>query len=466
MSLKKWFRSLIGTRAFYRMVVMIALPIIVQNSITSFVNLLDNLMVGRLGTEQMSGVAVANQLVFVYNLTLFGAVSGAGIFSAQFYGAGDYEGVRSAFRYKLLIVAAILLATTLIILTSGRELIMLYLSGSTDTGRVSLTLDCAYDYIRIILIGLYPFALSQCYSSTMKESGQTTVPMLAGVAAVLVNLTFNYLLIYGKFGFPELGVEGAAIATVMSRFVECAIMIIYCCTHKDKLKWVDGLYSTLKIPAKLVKEITVKGFPLLANECLWSMGLAYLSQIYSLRGIDVVAAVNIQSTAFQLFDAIFLALGSASSIIVGQTLGAGKLEKARDYSVKLQALTVWMSIVIGVILYIAARYIPYLYNTSDEIRLMATDLLRVMAVLEIFRDYVNTAYFIIRSGGKTIITFLFDSAFTWVFCVPIALVLTHFTTLSIVWVFFAVQCTEIIKAVVGYILLKRGIWVNNITKTV
>ena len=462
MNFKVRFRSLIGTRAFYTMFLTIAVPIVIQSSITSFVNLLDNLMVGRLGTEQMSGVAVANQLIFVYNLTLFGAVSGAGIFSAQFCGAGDYDGMRSAFRYKLWIVILLLMATTVLLLTHGRALIMTYLSGSSDTARVSYTLESAYDYIRIILIGLYPFGLAQCYSSTMKESGQTRIPMLAGVAAVLVNLTFNYLLIYGKFGFPQLGVSGAAIATVMSRFVECGILIIYCEKHKKELQWVEGLYSTLKVPAELVRRITVKGFPLMANECCWSMGMAYLNQIYSLRGIDVVAAVNIQSTAFQLFNAFFLALGSAAAIIIGQTLGSGRMEKAKDQAVKLQRLTIFVAIVVGMLLFATSPLIPKMYNTSDEIKRMASDLLRVMAVLTLFRAYVNTAYFIIRSGGKTIITFLFDSAFTWLICIPTALVLTHLTQLSTVWIVFFVQCADIIKTVLGYILIKRGAWLNNL----
>ena len=462
MNIKARFRSLIGTKAFYMMVLSIAVPIVIQSSITSFVNLLDNLMVGRLGTEQMSGVAVANQLIFVYNLTLFGAVSSAGIFSAQFYGAGDYEGVKSAFRFKLWIVTILLLVATAVLLFCGRPLIMLYLSGTSDQARVSGTLESAFDYIRIMLVGLYPFALSQCYSSTMKESGQTKIPMIAGVAAVLVNLTFNYLLIYGKFGFPKLEVKGAAIATVMSRFVEFAILLIYCEKHKSLLPWVEGLYSTLKVPAELARRICIKGFPLMANECCWSMGMAYLNQIYSLRGIDVVAATNIQSTAFQLFNAFFLALGSAASIIIGQTLGAGKMETAKDQSVKLQGLTVFVAIVVGAVLFAVSPLIPQLYNTSDEIKHMATSLLRVMAVLTVFRAYVNTTYFIIRSGGKTIITFLFDSAFTWVICIPVALALTHLTQLSIVWIFFCVQCADVIKTVLGFILIKRGAWLNNL----
>ena len=195
-------RKLIGSRAFYAMVLAIVIPIIIQNAISNFVNLLDNLMVGRVGTEQMSGVAIANQLTFVFNLTIFGAVSGASIFSSQYHGAGNVEGVRAALRLKLYITTMLTALAIALFALLGPRLISLYLNESADPAREQITLEHGLAYLHIMMIGLPPFALAQSYSSTLRETGETAVPMYASILAVLVNLVFNYFLIFGKFGFP------------------------------------------------------------------------------------------------------------------------------------------------------------------------------------------------------------------------------------------------------------------------
>lgn len=261
-------KKFIGDKAFYKMVLAIAIPIMIQNGITNFVSLLDNIMIGRIGTEQMSGAAIVNQLLFVYNLCLFGGVSGAGIFTAQYAGQKDHEGVRQTFRYKLWLVIILTIITVLLLISSGEALIGMYLKGEGSAAALEATSRYGMQYLWIMLIGLPPFMISQVYSSTLRECGETVPPMKAGVTAVLVNLVFNYLLIYGKFGFPELGVRGAAIATVISRYVEVAIVIVWTHTHTDRMPFAKGLYSTLKVPASLTKKILIKGTPLLLNETL------------------------------------------------------------------------------------------------------------------------------------------------------------------------------------------------------
>ena len=315
-------RKLIGNRAFYAMVLAVVIPIIVQNAITNFVSLLDNLMVGRIGTDQFSGVAVANQLIYVFNLAVFGAVSGAGIFTAQYCGAGNLEGVRASCRYKLYAGLLLSAGAIALFLLKGPQLIQLYLSDDSDPVRVADTLRYGLQYLHIMLLGIPPFALAQSYASTLRETGETRLPMLAGIIAVFVNLIFNFLLIYGKLGFPQLGVQGAAIATVLSRYVELGIIVIYTHSHAQKHPFAKDLYRTLSIPRQVVKEITIKGMPLLVNELLWSLGMATLNQIYSLRGLDVVAATSISTTVFNLFSVFFFSMGTAAAIIIGQDLGA------------------------------------------------------------------------------------------------------------------------------------------------
>ena len=215
------------------MVLAIAVPIMIQNGITNFVGLLDNIMIGRIGTEPMSGVAIVNQLIFVYNLCLFGGVSGAGIFTAQYFGQKNHEGVRQTVRFKLWTVAAITLFTTVLFLTAGSNLIEVYLRGDGAAENVAATLHYGQQYLLIMLLGLPPFMMVQVYSSTLRECGQTIVPMKAGIVAVFVNLVLNYILIYGKFGVPALGVQGAAAATVISRYVESSIVLIHTHRHHE-----------------------------------------------------------------------------------------------------------------------------------------------------------------------------------------------------------------------------------------
>jgi len=255
-------KKLIGDKNFYKMVLAVAVPIMVQNGITNFVGLLDNIMVGRIGTEQMSGIAIVNQLLFVFNLAIFGSISGAGIFSAQFFGCKDHKGVRHTFRFKLYICFAITVIGILIFHFFGDNLILMYLHGEGNEQALEAALGYGKQYLLVMLLGLPPFALEQVYTSTLRECGETMVPMKAGIAAVLVNLVGNYLLIFGNFGFPKLGVVGAAVATVISRYVQVASVIIWTHTHTVQMPFVVGAYRSCSIPVGLVGKIAVKGTPL------------------------------------------------------------------------------------------------------------------------------------------------------------------------------------------------------------
>ena len=453
--------KLIGDKSFYKMVLTVTVPIIIQNGITNFVSLLDNIMVGQVGTEQMSGVAVANQLLFVFNICIFGAISGAGIFGAQFYGNRNYEGVRNAFRFKLLICAGLVLLAVLIFASGGEGLISLYLNEEGSGQDAARTLGYGKAYLLCMLAGLIPYALSQVYASTLREAGETVLPMKAGIAAVLVNLVFNYILIYGKFGAPALGVVGAAIATVLSRYVECLIVAFASHGKKGKAPWLDGVYRTLRIPSHLAGQIVLRGMPLMINEALWSAGMAMLMQCYSMRGLSVIAGLNISSTISNLFNVVYLALGNAVAIIVGQLLGAGKMEEAKDTDTKLLAFSVGGCVVIGALMMLVAPLFPRMYNTTPEVRALAERFILIVAALMPVQGFTNACYFTMRSGGKTFVTFLFDSVFLWVVSIPLAFVLSRFTDLPIVPLYFICQAVDVIKCVIGFVMVKRGVWIHN-----
>ena len=453
---------LIGTPAFYKMVLSILIPIIIQNAITNFVNLLDNIMVGQVGTEQMSGVSVANQLLFVFSLCVFGGISGAGIFSAQYAGANNLEGVRHCFRYKLYLCAVLLTAAITIFLTRGEFLIARFLHDETDPVRVEQTLYYGMNYLRVMLWGLFPFAMTQVYAGTLRETGETRLPMFAGIAAVIVNLVFNYLLIFGHLGFPKLGVTGAAVATVISRYVELAIVMTRTHMSADRYPFARGVYRRWSVPLRLVRDIAVKGLPLLVNEALWSLGMAVLAQCYSERGLDVVAAMNISSTISNLFAVAFISMGGATAIIVGQALGANDLEGANRQAWQLIAFSLVISVLTTLTMLAFAPLIPRMYRTSDSVRALAAAFLRIYACCTPLFAFCHCAYFTLRSGGKTLITFLFDSGYTWAISVPVAWCLVHLTPLQVVTIYLCVQLADIIKCTVGYIFLRKGIWLNNI----
>ena len=455
-------KTFIGDKAFYKMVLAIAVPIMIQNGITNFVSLLDNIMVGQIGTEQMSGVAIVNQLLFVYNLCIFGGLSGAGIFTAQYFGQKDDEGIRHTFRFKIWMAVILTALAIFIFLAGGNHLIQAYLNGSSDGGDLTAALHYGKVYMWVMLTGLPAFMMVQIYASTLRECGQTLVPMKAGVTAVFVNLIFNYLLIYGKFGLPAFGVMGAGIATVISRYVEMAIVLVWTHAHKKENSYMVGLYSTLKVPVHLVKKFIIKGSPLLFNETLWAAGMAVLTQCYSVRGLSVVAALNIANTIANLFNVVFIALGDSVAIIVGQYLGAGKMQEARDTDNKMIAFSVMCCTAVALIMFSIAHQFPKLYNTTAETRLIAGWLIMAQAMFMPQNAFLHATYFTLRSGGKTIVTFLFDSVFVWCVSVPIAFVLSRYTALSVVMIFAFVQMGDWIKCVIGFILVKKGVWLQNI----
>ena len=288
------------------------------------------------------------------------------------------------------------------------------------------------------------------------------LPMKAGIAAVLINLVFNYIFIFGKLGFPAMGVKGAAVATVIARLSECAIVVIRTHVRKAELSFVSQLYSTLRVPGGLVRDVTKMGMPLLMNELLWSSGMTILNQCYSMRGLEVVSATNIASTITNLFFCAVLSMGSTVSIMVGQRLGAGELEQAVDDDRKLIAFAVVMCSVVGGVMLLLAPQIPKAYNTSDSVRTLAARLIMVSACMMPFTAYTTTCYFTLRSGGKTIITFLFDSVYVWVLCIPAAFILSRFTEMKILPMYCIVQSLEFIKCVIGYFFLKSRKWVNNL----
>ncbi len=454
----KWF----GNRSFYKMVLAIAVPMMIQNGITNFVSLLDNIMVGRLGTEAMSGVSIVNQFIFIFNLMIFGAVSAAGIFIAQYHGAGDLKGIRYTFRFKLLICLLSGIACGIVFYFCQDALIGWFLHDGSAEGDLALTLSYGKSYLKIMLFGLVPYAISQTYGSTMRETGKTLPPMIASILAVATNCILNYILIFGKFGAPALGVTGAAIATVISRFVELGYLVILAHTQRNDYPYFVKVYRSFRIPRHLCFQVAQKGLPLMANEVIWSLSVTMCNQAYSMRGLDAVAAQNISTTFYNLFGVVYMAVGAAIAIVVGSLLGAGKLEEAKDTARKMIVFSLCSGIGLGILLAVCAPFFPLLYNTTEAVRSLATYMMLICAVNMPFDALGHSSYFTLRTGGKIFITILMDSGFRWIVTVPAAVILSRYTGTNIYLLFAICQSTSVIKGLVGIPILAKSNWAQTL----
>ena len=453
----------LGDRAFYSTVLRIILPIVIQQGVAQFVGLLDNVMVGSLGTLPMSGVAIVNQVIFVYNLAVFGGLAGASIFGAQFFGKKDQEGIRYTLRYRLIFSVGVFLIGLTVFLLFGESLFRLFLpEGASDPADIAAPLQFARDYLGVMLWGLLPFVLTQCLSGVLRDVGETFSSMVASVIAIGVNLALNYLLIFGKLGLPALGVTGAAIATVISRYVELGYLFLRTMRRREKFPFLKGALRSLRVPLPLAKKITVTGLPLLFNEFLWSLSTAAIMACYAARGLDAVAATNISNTVWNVFSIVMMSMGNAVGILIGQILGSGDIPGAKAAVRKLLFFSVAANLVMGVLIVVTAPYLPYIYNTEDVVRQAATGQLIIAGCFMPVYAFTNGAYFTIRSGGKTFITFLSDCVFSWVICFPIAWVCAYLTDMNVVWIYFFVQCAELLKAALGYAMMRSGIWANNV----
>lgn len=449
-------------RSVYKKALTLAVPMMIQNGITNAVSLVDNLMVGSLGTESLTAVSIVGQLIFVFFLAVFGGLSGPGIYGAQYFGQGNKKGFQNVFRLKLWITAVIVLVGMTVFVAGGEQLIGLYLHGSSQGMDAAGTLEQGRDYLHIMLFGLIPFAFTQIYAGSLREMGESMKPMVAGIVSVFVDIIFNYLLIYGKFGFPRLEVQGAAIATVMARFVEMLVVVVWTHASIRRYEFLRGIYSTILLPLHEAKIMIMKGFPIFLNEFLWAGGMAALTQCYSMKGLQVIAGLNISNAICNLLNVVFVAMGNAVGIIIGQHLGASEFEKAKRSAGKLQWFMAGLCLILTVILAACSMVFPSLYDTTEEVRHLGQWFIIITAVFFPIQGVLNVFYFTLRSGGKTVITFLFDSVFTWVVSVSLAFALCSYTALPVLAVYALVQSADLVKVVAGHILVKKGVWITNL----
>lgn len=451
-------------KALYLRALTLAVPMMIQNGITNAVGLVDSIMIGSQGTESTSAVSMCGQLIFVFNLAIFGALSGPGIFGAQYFGNNDIEGVRKTFRIKIWVVIASVIAGICAFWFFGDFFVGLYLKGEAEGIDPVLALNKSRDYLRIMLIGFLPFALTQVYSSTLRENNESKIPMIAGICGVVADILFNWILIFGKFGFPAMDVKGAAIATVISRFIEFTVIVIWSHLKRKRFVFLQGIYRTLLVEGKIAVPIIKKSIPILINEFLWSAGIIKTNQLLSERSLFVVPSLGISAAISNLLNVVFVAMGSAVGIIIGQMLGAGETKGIRKKANSLMWFTAFLSVGLSGTLIAIAPFFPKRYDVLPEVQYMATAFITLTAFFFPLQGFLNAQYFTIRSGGKTFITFLADSGFTWAINVLTVFLLIKFTNLNVYQIYAVSLSLDILKVVFGAVMIRTGIWITNLVK--
>ena len=458
MNLRKYF----GDKSFYRRVLTVSLPIVVGNAITYLVSLLDNVMVSALGTEALAGVSITNEFVFIFQLIVFGAVSAAGIFCAQFHGSGDKDGVVYTMRFKVIANLFCSLVFVGVLWIFGDALIASFLHDSENAGNLALTAEFAREYMRVNMPGFVFFALSQAYASTMRETGETFVPMVSSIASVLTNFCGNAVLIFGLFGAPTLGVKGAAIATVLSQLVNFSILAIYSHTHREKCYYANNCYKSARIPLSILSKIVVKGVPIMLNEFFWSLAITMRNQSYSTRGLDAVAARTISANVINLMSVVYKAVGTSISILVGGQLGEGKLEEARDTARKMCMLDILIGFGIGIPMIALSPIVPALYGATAGVSEIATFMLIVSGISMPFICYSHATYYTLRTGGRVLITVLLDAGWMWAVVVSTTWTLASFTSISIYSLYIFGTLAEALKVVFCSVLLRKVNWAQRL----
>ena len=453
--MKPFFNKYFGDKKFVQAVLVIAIPLMLQSLITTSVNLVDNLMVGQLGDAAIGGVASVNRFYLIGMYGTNGMVIAAGIFIAQFFGANDREHMKQSFRFSIISAYAITIPIFLCAFLFPSAILNFF---TPDPEVIAIGID----YVKFACFSFLPIGLSLAITSALRSIGEAKIPLYISLVTVLTNTFFNYCLIFGNFGFPMMGVAGAAIATLIARIIEMALLLL-AVYHYD-FDFKTKVSELFHISKSLVKRITAKAAPLALNEVFWAGGMAMIFKLYGTRGSEVLSGYSVANTTSDLFFTLFQGMAIATTVMVSQRLGANKLDEARANGYKMMGTATTISLGVSIIMFASAFFIPNLYSISAE----ALNVARIQIIIQSFCFWIYTLncqnYFILRAGGDTKSTLITDSCFMWFINIPILAILAYMTDLNIFIMYFLGQCTDLIKLCVSLYLVKREKWVINLAK--
>lgn len=445
-------RKIFKDKEFIKTMITLAIPITIQCFITSSLNLVDNLMIGKLGESAIASVGLANQYFFIFMLTLTGINAGASIFMSQYWGKKEKKEIKKVLGLDLTVgfIASFIFGIGAVVFAEG---IMGILSNDIEV----ITLGARY--LRIVSISYIFTNITMGYSSALRSTEQPKIPMQASLIGVLVNAVLNWVFIFGNLGMPKLGVEGAAIATAIARAIEMLYIILIVYGQKNIVK--ANLNEMRSFDRVFVRKYFKMSTPTILNELVWSFGMTAFSIAYAQIGTSAVATMQIATTLNNMFMVICIGLATGASIMVGNKIGANEEDVAFDYSKKIGILSPIFGLMLGLIIMVSAKFIVAPFNVEYKTYLDTVNVLYVMALFCPIRFFnVVMIVGVFRGGGDTTYSMLVQAGTIWLYAVPIAIIGASVLNLSVVLVYFLICSEEIIKVGFEMVRLRSGKWLK------
>jgi len=449
------FRKTFEDKAFLKATASFTIPVMLTMVLSTVTNLVDTMMVGTLGEASISAVGLANKYFYVFSMVIFGVHSGSGLLMAQFYGSDDAENIRRTFGLGLLInlIASFLFAFVACIFPIAVMSIFTDSAVSTELG---------IRYLRIAGLSFPLFAVSNILSSLLRATRNVRVPVVASVVSILTNVLFNYCLIFGRAGFPAMGIEGAAIATVIARIAELLILLLFSLRKGSVLRGKLGDFVGWS--GTFLRNFVRCSLPILINEILWGFGTTLYYVAYGHMGDNATAAITITETVTKILNTAGNGLASAASVLLGNELGAGKLKKAEDNSAKLLVLGLTVALICSVLLLIFRNPVLGLFDVSEEVRLSASVCMAIYAaILPFYYTYCIIIVGILRAGGDSKASLFLDSSGVWFIALPLIFLGAFVWKLPITAVFALSLVEEVYKTILSLIRWRKKVWLRNLT---
>lgn len=418
-------------------------------------NLVDTVMVGQLGEVQIGAIALGNQIFFLLMLFLFGVGSGGAVFASQFWGRRNVAGVRKSLGMALVVGLVGAGVFTIAAETIPSSLISVF---TTDQAVIAE----ATGYLRIVALSYLFTAISISYAHGLRSIGDTRLPMYATGISILLNIVGNYTLIFGSFGFPALGVRGAAISTAIARGVE--VILILTVVYRRNGPTAVRLSDFSRIDRRFAKEYFSRATPVIFNEILWSMGFVMYTVVFGRMGTQYLAAYNISDTVGRLMLVFFIGTANATAVLIGNTIGEGRSASANETGNTILRLAPIASAGVGIVVFfVVAPLVPYLFSVSEEVRLLVRQFLRMFAILIVAKaTNIHVIVGILRGGGDTRYALAIDILPLWLIGVPAAFVAGLVLQIPAPLVYLALNLEEVTRVIVGWRRVSSGVWVNDL----
>lgn len=443
-------------KKFYRLLLGISIPIAMQNLITFAVSMIDTLMVGSLGKVPLSAVSIANNLFFVLMILIFGLASGSNIMISQYWGKEDVNTIHKILAIMYRVCIGIIVIFVMIAVFLPTQFMSIF---STDAEVIA----GGASYLRIVAIGYVFYGLTNCTIMMLRSVKTVKISIVVYTVSLCVNAFFNWVFIFGKLGAPAMGIQGAAIATTIARVCEFIIVMIFMVFIENKIKLKPR--HLVKVDKIILKDYVSTCSPVLFNELLWSVGSSMISVVVGRMGTDIVAANTINGVAFQLVTVFIFGISNATSVIIGNTIGEGKKEKAKEYAFTIAIFSFIVGIMAGIIIYTIRPFVVGLYNVPAETKAIAMDIMNVTAIILVFQSVGSCMMMgVLRGGGDAKFVLMNDIVFMWCVAIPGGFIAAFALDLSVIPVFFILKSDEIIKSIVAIFRVTSGKWVKDVTR--